>query len=74
MDRMISWGADLATAYVGGLALGAPVGLFGFWLTGSRSALTGVIVAAMLGLFTKRRLSRRARVPIGPERVGLTAS
>jgi len=74
VNRFIDWCADVLTAYVSGLVLGAPFGLLGWWLTGSRAVLTGAVVAAMVVLLVRRRWNRRARLTLRSDRMGVTAS
>jgi hypothetical protein len=57
----MTWCTDVAAAYVGGLAVGAPVGLICMWATDSEATLTGTIVVTMLTLLARRRLKRGAR-------------
>jgi hypothetical protein len=59
----MTWVQDIAMSYVGGIALGAPAGLLAVWATNRDAMLTAVIVCAMVGLLTKRRMHRRVAAP-----------
>lgn len=62
---MGNWVQDVVVSYVGGIALGAPVGLLAVWVTHSEGALTAAIVCAMAGvLVVRRKHRRRPEVPV----------
>ena len=55
----MTWIHDVVISYIGGIALGTPVGLLAMWLTARAETLTGVIVAMMCGVLLVRRVRRR---------------
>lgn len=65
MTGAITWCTDVAAAYVGGLAVGTPLGLVCMWATHSEASLTATILATMLTLLARRRLKRGARATGG---------
>ena len=52
------WFTDLGVAYVSGIGAGAPVGLALVSMSGKESLMTVAILAAMLAVFVKKRVSR----------------
>lgn len=52
---LFGWTRDLALAYVGGLALGAPFAIGAVWLTGIELTATACLVLAMAGLLVALR-------------------
>jgi hypothetical protein len=46
---------DSAIAYVGGLAIGAPLGLLAAWITRMPASLSACIGLAMVGVYAVRR-------------------
>jgi uncharacterized membrane protein YfcA len=54
-----TWCLDVALAYLVGLMIGAPAGLFASWATQRELALTVVIVLAMIAVLAVRRAQRR---------------
>ena len=50
----VRWGLHLLTAYVGGLLIGAPIGLALYGMTHVSYFLTGAIVASMLSVLLWR--------------------
>jgi len=63
---LVGWTRDVALAYVGGLALGAPFAPGAVWLTGTERAATACLVLAMTGLLIALRRST-ATVPASPQ-------
>ncbi len=61
----MTWVQDIATSYVGGIALGTPAGLLAVWATNRDAMLTAAIVCAMIGVLAMRRIQRRGGAPEG---------
>lgn len=54
---LMAWTRDLALAYAGGLAVGAPFALAAVWLTGIERAATACLLLAMALFFVVLRRS-----------------
>jgi hypothetical protein len=70
----MTWIHDIVLCYLGGIALGAPVGLLAMWITGRPEVLTGVIAAMMSTILLARRLARRRRTSAAPVQTPATAA
>lgn len=51
---VVRWGRHLIAAYVGGLVIGAPIGLVLYWMTRVGYLLTGAVLVAMISVLIWR--------------------
>jgi len=64
-ERWIGWMADLGLAYIGGIAVGAPVGLLFRAATGLDAALTTTMIVTMAAVLVCCRRRRGHPLPRG---------
>ena len=64
-ERWIGWIADLGLAYIGGIAVGAPVGLLFRAATGLDAALTTTMIVTMAAVLVCCRRRRGHPLPRG---------
>ena len=69
MRNLLVIARDIVWAYLGGLVIGAPLGLLMRWMTGVDFALTATIVLAILLIFSTRVFAHsRSDTPQSPPR------
>lgn len=58
---VVRWGTNLIVAYVGGLIIGAPIGLVLYGMTHVDMLLTGAILISMIGVLIWRLTTHGSR-------------